>query len=307
MKKGLLLLIMMSGMLSLSAQIEMKDSTVQVIAYWNKGETQKYTVTTNKYKLKGNDTISKDVLKYDVLVTVIDSTANSLTLKWDYSNYSLVTDNPMLKRISSMFEDVDVVVKTNEMGVFQEVVNVAEIQTKIKQLCSKLSVEFKDVPNISAIVNQVEKTVASKEAIESAAIDEILQFLYFHGGKYTKDELYEIQTTLPNIYGGKPFDGMSTVQFDELNEAEDNVVIRMWQTVNEEQLLEATYKYVSDLAKAMKVDPPKKNDLKNLKNEMTIASRIHGSSGWIIYSLKTKEISLDGTTRIEETEMEITE
>lgn len=307
MKKGLLLLIMMSGMLSLSAQIEMKDSTVQVIAYWNKGETQKYAVTSNKYKLKGNDTISKDVLKYDVLVTVIDSTANSFTLKWDYSNYSIVTDNAILKRISSMFEDVDVYVKVNEVGVFQEVVNVVEIQTKVKQLCAKMNVEFKDIPNISAIISEVEKTVASKEAIESAAIDEILQFLYFHGGKYTKNEPYEVQSLIPNMFGGKPFDGINTIQFDELNQAEDNVVIRMWQRVNEEQLLEATYNYVSGLAKAMKVEPPKKSDLKNLKNELTIASRIHASSGWIIYSIQTKEISLEGTTNIDETQIELIE
>ena len=62
--------------------------------------------------------------------------------------------------------------------------------------------------------------------------------------------------------------------------------------------------YMVKMAENMKVEKPKRSDLKDLKNEILIASRIH-SSGWIVYSIKTTTINSGDITNIEECEIEI--
>ena len=49
---------------------------------------------------------------------------------------------------------------------------------------------------------------------------------------------------------------------------------------------------------------PKREDLDNFTNETLVASRIH-ESGWVIYSILTKTVTVDGSSNIEERIIEI--
>jgi hypothetical protein len=80
--------------------------------------------------------------------------------------------------------------------------------------------------------------------------------------------------------------------------------MRATQSVNKEQLTEATYNYLVELAKKMEIPPTKRDEIKELKNETLTASRIHGS-GWIIYSVQTLTITSDDITNIEERVIEL--
>ena len=62
--------------LQLFAQINMEDSTVQVVSYWDKGEKQNYAISLEKIKLKDGDTTAKELITYEVEVSVIDSSKN---------------------------------------------------------------------------------------------------------------------------------------------------------------------------------------------------------------------------------------
>lgn len=62
-------------------QINMQDSSVQVVGYWNKNETQSYTITDEKYKVQNGDTTAREFYKFDVDITIIDSTADSYTIE----------------------------------------------------------------------------------------------------------------------------------------------------------------------------------------------------------------------------------
>lgn len=47
-------------------QINMEDSTAQVISYWNIGDKQSYSMSLQKIKLKGADTTENVLLTYEV-------------------------------------------------------------------------------------------------------------------------------------------------------------------------------------------------------------------------------------------------
>lgn len=286
-------------------QINLADSTVQVIGYWDNKEKQTYLVTTEKYKIKNSDTTSTERMTYEVDITIKDSTAKSYTIEWSYKNFNINTDNKFTKKLASISQNMNVIIKTDEMGAFTEVVNWKEVRDYIKTTTDILKKEFKDIPKIDEIVNQVIGLFSTKEAIESAAIKDIQQFYTYHGGKYKLGEEITAQMKFSNLYGGQPFDAEVAIQLDEINSQDGNSIIRMWQTVDSKQLTDASYNYIKDMSKTLGTKPPKREEVPLLKNEIRTASRVHGGSGWIIYSIETKEVSAEDATNIEERIIEL--
>lgn len=78
----------------------------------------------------------------------------------------------------------------------------------------------------------------------------------------------------------------------------------MWQIINSSQLTDATYEYLTQMVSSMNGQLPKREDFPLLTNETRTATRIHGS-GWIIYSIETKEVMAEDSKQIIERIIEI--
>jgi hypothetical protein len=282
----------------------MNDSTVQVIGYWNNMETHSYTVTNDDYKIKGSDTTEREFSKYLVDITIVDSTADSYTIDWFYHDYDIRSANELINKMSSVAEDMTVRIKTNELGVFLEVINWEEIKQFIHKGTSILKEEFKDIPDMDKLIDQMEGMYSSKSSIEGAAIREIQQFYTYHGGKYQLGKEIQAQMKVPNLYGGEPFDSEVLLWIDEINPDDNYSVIRIKQTINSEQLTKTTFDYLTKISSTLNSPAPKWEDFPPLKNETWTESKIHGS-GWIIYSDETKEVSADDVVKVENRMIEI--
>lgn len=303
-KKTLIIGILLIFSIQLFGQISVKDSTVQVIGYWSKLEKQSYDVSFEKLKIKNKDTISRELMKYEVDIKVIDSTENSYISEWHYKNFKIDTKNELVKKLTSLSEDITVLIKTDELGAFIEVVNWENVRDYLNKVAIELKTELKDVPNSDKIIDNIIKTYNSKKSIEANAIKDALQFYSFYGVKYKLDEEIKGNLTVLNNFGGKPFDNEVKLSLDEINAEEGNSIIRMKQTVDSKQLTDETYKYLKKIGTFGK-NIPKREDFPALTNETYTASRIHGDTGWIIYSIETKEIKAEETTNIEERIIEI--
>jgi hypothetical protein len=144
----------------------------------------------------------------------------------------------------------------------------------------------------------------SKESIEANAIKDALQFYTFHGAKYTLGEKLTGKVQLMNNFGGKPFDTELSVSLDEIDQENDIALIRMYQNIDSQQLTDATYAYLKTVAPAGK-PMPAKDKFPLLTNETWTASQIHGGSGWVIYSIETKQTMAEGIVNVEERTIEL--
>ena len=304
MKKLLVFGIIFLISSNLFSQISIKDSTVQVIGYWSKYDKQSYDVTYEKYKVKNKDTISRELMKYEVDVKIIDSTANSYTIEWFYKNYSIDTENELVRKLTSIANDISVKIKTDEYGAFVEVIDWEEVRDYLEKVTEKLKVELKDVPNYKEIIANVMSIYSTKESVEANAIKDALQFYKFHGVKYKLGEELTGKLETSNNYGGKPFETDVQYSLDEINETDGNSILRSNEIINSEELTDATYNYLKKLGTFGDKFPPR-NKFPSLTNETNTASRIHGETGWIIYSIETKTVTAEETTNIEERIMEI--
>lgn len=304
MKKYCFVSIFLLATTPLFAQISPADSTVQVIGFWEKNEKQRYDITTQKINLTGPDTTNIETIKYEVEISIIDSTEKSYTIEWFYRNFSIDTDNLLTQKLASISQDMKVLIKTDELGAFVEVVNWEEVRDFIKAGISGMKAAFNNLTAIDKILQQVEDTYATKAAIESAAIRDVQQFYTFHGGRYQKGELIEGRLKVHNLVGPEPFDAELTVYLDEINIEENTYLLRASEVVDAEQLTEATWNYLVNLSRSSGGPLLKREELKGLKNETLTASRIHGT-GWVIYSVQTKTVSFEDDMQVEERVIEL--
>ena len=195
MKQLLLLALTLLTSFTSFAQINLEDSTMQVIGYWDKNETQTYIITNEKYRVSGTDTTQRELVTYEVDVTIKDSTANSYTIEWLYRNIDPGTDNPFARKLAGISDNMNVVIKTNEMGAFMEVVNWKDIRDEIRKATALLRTEFKHIPQMDVVVAKVDAMFSTKEAIQAQAIKDVQQFYTYHGGKYALGE--EVNGNLP--------------------------------------------------------------------------------------------------------------
>ena len=272
---------------------------IKAITNWSKYDKQSYDVTYEKYKLKNKDTISRELMKYEVDVKIIDSTANSYSIEWFYKNYSIDTENELVRKLTSIADDISVKIKTDEYGAFLEVINWEEVRDYLEKVTEKLKVELKDVPNYKEIIANVMSIYSTKESVEANAIKDALQFYKFHGVKYKLGEELTGKLETSNNYGEKPFETNVQYSLDEINETDGNSILRSTEIINSEELTNATYNYLKKSG-TFGDKFPARDKFPSLTNETNTASRIHGETGWIIYSIETKTITAEETTNIEE-------
>lgn len=286
-------------------QINMEDSTAQVITYWNIGERQHYLMSQQNIQIKDSDTISNELITYEVDITVLDSTENRYTVEWFYRNFQSNSTNPFSQKMARLAEDVKVVIELNELGVFQGVKNWEEIRDYMHGLLNPLLEDFKEMPQFVDVINQWMSLYSSKEAIEASAILDILQFHNFHGAMYKLGKVFEFSLQVANLYEpSHPFDAEGIVYLDELNAEDYNFIIRSEQEINSEQLTSTTYNYLVQMAKTLGTTAPEKSEIGPLTNVTAMASRLH-ETGWVIYSVETKTVTDGSTTAIQERIMEI--
>jgi ubiquitin-protein ligase len=306
MKKAFpILLVLFAFGLRTFAQINFEDSTIAVIGYWDKNEKQTYAITQEKIKITGSDTTIVENLQYDVDIMIQDSTEKSYTIIWKYKNFKTDTDNKFTKSLMSVTDNLDVIIKTDENGSVLEVVNWKEIRNYISTCIDKLKADFKDVPKINEICDQVEKVFSSKESIESAAIKDIIQLYTFNGAKYTLHEVLNGKQKLPNLYGGDPFDADFEIELTDLDTSDNTGLIRYVLTVDHQQITDAAYNYMKKIAKAVDGKVPDRKDMPEITFEDRTASSIHGPSGWVLYSINVREVMADNVTSIDKRIIEL--
>ncbi|MBP1637518.1 MAG: hypothetical protein H6Q18_307 [Bacteroidetes bacterium] len=308
MKKTVVFLFFVLFTYPLFSQISKSDSTVRVTAYWILHEKHTYTVTEENNKIKNDiDTIDNEKYTYKIDVEILDTVANSYTIQWILHDFKLINaSNAGMKDLYQLLENSRIVFSTTRKGQFKEILNWNELQQKYKTGIDLLRSKYASSPEMTALLNESENQYHANEKTESSIAKLINQFYAFHGGKYKLGKELSKPVKLPNRFGEKPFDGVLTVQLDDIDAANNYSIIRSWQTANAGQMTDFKKQQQRNSADDKNIE--QRQDQSNIypvEYETRIASQIHGATGWVIYSTQTTEISVDNTLEIEDTIIEL--
>ncbi|MDD2994755.1 MAG: hypothetical protein PHP99_00900 [Paludibacter sp.] len=289
---------------ALNAQINMEDSTVQVIGYWDKNEKQSYQIQEKKATVVNEDTTSSQEFSYKVDVQIVDSTAESYTIEWKYFDYKYISGPQELKTILTAYQPTKVLVKTDEMGMFAEIINSAEISAamtkRLKNLIKKYKSDQYLVSEFTALIDKY----ASKDAVEQLALSEIQQYYNYHGGRYKLDENLSATVKSPFMNLEEGIDAELNVWLSEINVDDNNYILQMSKILDEEAMKKLMYEEAKNDPELTPDEKPEIHDMPQLKVETWAASRIH-NSGWIVYSVQTVEVLFDNEKSTEERTIEL--
>ena len=240
-KKALFLISFLCLFPALKAQINMEDSTVQVIGYWDKNEKQSYQIQEKKATVVNEDTTSSQEFSYKVDVQIVDSTAESYTIEWKYFDYKYISGPQVLKTILTAYQPTKVLVKTDEMGMFAEIINSAEISAamtkRLKNLIKKYKSDQYLVSEFTALIDKY----ASKDAVEQLALSEIQQYYNYHGGRYKLNENLSATVKSPFMNLEEGIDAELNVWLSEINVDDNNYILQMSKILDEEAMKKLMY------------------------------------------------------------------
>jgi len=304
MKKTSLLFLLTLFFGQLSAQIDMQDSTVQVISYWKMGEVQKYHISESEIVVTEKDTLSTIENSYDVKIEVTDSTSFGYILEWTKTNFQFSKSNSLDVQLEAILSDIPILLTTDIYGGDLQVLNWEDLSTYVDNKCKLLIDEYKNKQAALAKINQVIRRHSTKESFETFIVRDAHQYFTYHGAKYKLGEPVTQSIKVSNNYGGDALDATAALVLDELLPENNTSIIKSFQNINPQQLTAVTYDYLKSL-NIVDGSLPSYEDFPTVTKQIWGGSEIHSTSGWVIYSQESEQVTNGDDVTLKERIIEI--
>ena len=280
--KTILLFFCLSLFSNSFSQNRFTDSSATCIAFWKNKATRVYQIKHSKEKFEKSTLKTSTEATFEAHLKVIDSTESGFTIEWVYKNFKTAgAPEHLLNSICAIMENIKIVYKTDDVGMFTELINWEEVRDFSISNYEKALANKSQTSDFIAALNQIKAIFQSKENTEALLIKEIQFFHAPFGMEYNKTgTLVEIE--LPNVTGGSPIPANLVMKLDEINVQGDFSKISLNQTIDKGK----AGPVISDILKKLSTTPLKDEaEMKKQINELEISDvnqYIYSiSSGWI--------------------------
>ena len=211
MKKITFIIIGMLAAAAAYAQAP-KDSTVNIIAYWNAGEKYAYEYSAEQYTIVNGDTTevsyTNSIQIYEILEETESSYKISVTYKDEYSSNPL--NNTLNTLLEERYGDPKVIATTDQNGSLLKIDNVQELSDQIVSILDEVVDIMMKNDEGSEIAeeqkayvrNYLKEMFSNPETVMSIFAEDIGRVLYFHGCGLELDKEYTGQIEVPSIFPG---------------------------------------------------------------------------------------------------------
>lgn len=184
---------------------EDSDSSVAVIAWFDKRDTMTYWVNEGAWSVKDGDTTKTAGVSTKVMLTVTDSTKKGYRLEYKFLEFqndtvadSMLGDfqNRLVGRLSDKIIGTTIRFRTDEYGHITKYENLKEIKKQAKELFDSAYDEFRKLPVIDSLKSVGVNFDAILKGIDSDAIvdgyTEGIELLFnCHGKEYKVGDIDE--------------------------------------------------------------------------------------------------------------------
>ncbi|MBS1661760.1 MAG: hypothetical protein JST68_12005 [Bacteroidetes bacterium] len=276
-KTLLLLIITIQGL----CQYKTADSAVDCVIHWQPGAKKTYSIIHEKSTTGGPGNAAPFRFVYEADVTVIDSSAQTFTVKWEFrlpDDFKMA--HPRLSDSLPVFNGMSMIFKISKMGAFVTLENWEQVRDAyVKQM--EISLPRKQDSFALATMKAVKEMFNSKTTVEATLVREIQLFHTLYGYRFTTREASE-STQLPNPFGGEPFPAYQTYQLTNLDPAKDayTIVFRLkMDTANLNKISDPLFEKMNIKDNASLEEARKQ--LKNYNIQDFTEYRFIKSTGWV--------------------------
>ena len=301
------------------AEAQIRDSTVNIVAYWTPGEKYSYECKTDKYKVNADGDTTWTSRQSEIrTLEVLSQTKDSYTVQISYSDFwsNDPTENEMMCAIRKQCGPMNVLLKTSEMGIPEEILNIPELvkynEAGLKPMMSVLrkSADMKGIPE-KKLIKLLRMKFCSPEVTMNLVNDELGKFLFFHGMALDTAETYTFNDKCaPLIAGQDSLNAMTQFWVDNQLTDEYSAVVRTFTEVPSEDLKKFTASAAASLAGAFAGNKVSDGQLNALKDSLSTGignitmtceeyttEEIHLDTGWPLkyYYDKVVSVTVPGT------------
>ena len=261
------------------AQNKFTDSSVTFVTYWKKGETKTLHISQSKERSMEGQGGSNSGFVYDADVLVLDSTKNSFTIQWKFKNIKKFGDeDPTIEANRRMLDNLKILYKTNDLGMFSELQNWQEIQKKLFSALDKMQKENQESQLVGRIVSSLKKVLGTKENIQNILISEVQLYHLPYGAEYKFKNRVKLDATMPNIFGGRPLPAITTVELTELRPVENYCKLEQTMQIDSLRASAILQEYFDKLATSQSSGSNSQQPAFDMKTSTTHWMEI--STGW---------------------------
>ncbi|MCA4808662.1 hypothetical protein OBK20_01330 [Empedobacter falsenii] len=284
MKQIYLLFIVLISTLTFG-QYNADEVTVDVVPYWNKGDVFEYEIIESTYEYNKFDTISKKQSKYDLKLSIIDSTNKSYTLKWE-TKFQLPVDEPEIKKlIEKKYKELSnytIIYQTDEFGTVENIINLKEIKKYYRKIFDLAFSEKNLKKSEKDIIYQF---VDNDELFQNYLMQDLNQYHHFYGNHFSKTPLVN-EVDLTNPFTNSPLQYKQIYSLIDINEEDETYTLKMDQLIDEEKL-------INDIEENFGSKKSENLDVSFLFN----MKQITHNSGVILYSIFSKVVENEGKSK----------
>jgi hypothetical protein len=287
--RSMLAIAMLASGLTAAAQV-IDDTTIQIVSYWQAGDTLRYIVETGTEQSDGNS-VSRNNTSYEVVVTVLESDGPRAVLEWVYSEVVASEDlDEFNRRLVELTEGLHIRYSVSDLGEFIHLENWEDISDSLRQAVALLAEEFEEQPEIAKTAAAILEGFSTREQIEAIAIDEIKLFHALYGYRYSTNEPFSFEQEATNPFGGAPLRAVTTIELEDIDSEYDTAYLIYHMSYDPESTSRALYEAINGM---LPEKPLTEEQLAALPAfEVTVRNQFiyHVESGWLLEAYSEKNV-----------------
>lgn len=142
--------------------VQEENEKIPVIAWFTKGDTAEYAVSSSVWQINGTDSVRTIVAEAKIRINVVDSTESGY--KMNYTVLSSPIPNmpsgsygeamkKVMANLSEKFKETNIQFETDDCGSITEITNLEEINDQITQFIEEIINGLTDAPEIKKAVD----------------------------------------------------------------------------------------------------------------------------------------------------------
>lgn len=182
---------------STSETVATQDSTINVIAWFNKRDTVTYRITESSWKLNGTDTVLTASYSMIARINVVDSTAKGYKMNYTFLDFPTDTlpdaasaidrfQNQIIQKLARKIVSTTVHFETDEYGCITKYNNLGQIKKQAKSLFKEALNEFSKFPEIQELkeigfdIKEYTQNVDTDKLVDGY-LEELNMLFMYHG------------------------------------------------------------------------------------------------------------------------------
>ena len=264
---------------------------VVAITYWEVGDQFKYKKTEEKCRYENGKRKSKydELSANDITLVVKEQNDSSYLMEMTYSNFQF--ESKGLELAGEVIDVLNIHYVTNELGMFDSIVNAKELvavaQVQLKKTVAELSLDKEEKEQIIALLT----VILSEENIEAIFAADISMIHNYYGFSFEMNKPVAFDLIYPTI-GDFEVNGELVVTLKSIDKANDKCILSGVQKPNAYEL----DGYMNVLAKEFNVDDELSEFSFSSKVKDTYDMQLStGTMNKVTYKQTTK-VSIDSKT-----------